>query len=95
MTKRDRSEIRLWIGALALIAFLSLVSSSCSAAEDPVRTDGVRTVYLIRHGDYDHDDGRDPMSGRPWCRSVSRKPGSWARDSEGCRWRFPRSTAAP
>lgn len=52
------------MGALALVVCLSLVSNSCSAGEEPVKTDGVRTVYLIRHGDYDHDDERVPDVGK-------------------------------
>lgn len=55
----DRSQNRFWVGVLALTVSLSLVSSSCSAGEEFHKNDGVRTVYLIRHGDYDHDDERD------------------------------------
>jgi serine/threonine-protein phosphatase PGAM5 len=61
---RRGPENEFWIGALALVVCLSFVSSSCSAAEEPVKTDGVRTVYLIRHGEYDHDDERDPDVGK-------------------------------
>jgi serine/threonine-protein phosphatase PGAM5 len=43
---------------------MSLVSVSHSAGEEPAKTDGVRTVYLIRHGEYDHDDERDPDVGK-------------------------------
>jgi hypothetical protein len=28
------------------------------------KTDGVRTLYLIRHGEYDHADDRDPDVGK-------------------------------
>ena len=34
------------------------------AAETAEKNDGVRTIYLIRHGDYDQDDERDPDVGR-------------------------------
>lgn len=45
------------------IATALLLSLPCLAAE---KTDGegVRTLYLIRHGDYDHDDERDPDVGK-------------------------------
>jgi serine/threonine-protein phosphatase PGAM5 len=64
MTIRDRSEYRIWIGSASLVLSMSLVSISVSAAEVVEKTDGVRTVYLIRHGEYDHDDERDPEVGR-------------------------------
>jgi len=32
--------------------------------EEAPKTDGVRTVYLIRHGEYDQEDERDPDVGR-------------------------------
>jgi serine/threonine-protein phosphatase PGAM5 len=55
---------RFWVGFHALTVCLSLVSSSCSAGEESVKTNGVRTVYLIRHGEYDKSDERDPDVGR-------------------------------
>ncbi len=33
-------------------------------AEEAKKTDGVRTLYLIRHGDYDSDDESDPTVGK-------------------------------
>jgi len=60
----SRPKHRFWIVTLSLVVCLSLVSISCSAGEEPVKTDGVRTVYLIRHGEYDHEDERDPDIGK-------------------------------
>jgi serine/threonine-protein phosphatase PGAM5 len=34
------------------------------SAEEAEKTDGVRTLYLIRHGDYDSDDESDPTVGK-------------------------------
>ncbi len=53
-----------WTAGLVLVVLLSFVSTSCSASDEQVKTDGVRTVYLIRHGEYDKNDERDPDVGR-------------------------------
>ena len=45
-------------------ACIVLAASLVWSAEVPEKTDGVRTVYLIRHGQYDHDDPRDPDVGK-------------------------------
>ena len=45
------------------IATLLGCTLPCLAAEKS-ENDGVRTLYLIRHGDYDHDDDRDPDVGK-------------------------------
>lgn len=51
--------------ALAVIAvLLAVMSVTVFAAEPEATGDGVRTVYLIRHGEYDHEDERDPDVGR-------------------------------
>ena len=34
------------------------------SADEAKKTDGVRTVYLIRHGEYDSDDESDPTVGK-------------------------------
>jgi len=34
------------------------------SADEAKKTDGVRTVYLIRHGEYDSDDQSDPTVGK-------------------------------
>jgi len=64
MTKTDRLWGRFGSGAVALAICLVLVSSALLNAEETGKTDGVRTVYLIRHGEYDHADERDPDVGR-------------------------------
>lgn len=64
MPEADRSEYRFLSGVVALAIGLSFVSISCLPAEETAKTDGVRTVYLIRHGEYDHDDERDPDVGK-------------------------------
>jgi len=64
MTQADRSVNRLRSGTAALVACLALVPSSCSPAEKTAKADGVRTVYLIRHGEYDYADQRDPDVGK-------------------------------
>jgi serine/threonine-protein phosphatase PGAM5 len=60
MTRPDLVATRFVVFAVGL----ALVPSSCSRAEETVRTDGVRTVYLIRHGEYDQADERDPEVGK-------------------------------
>ncbi|MEJ2582932.1 MAG: hypothetical protein P8127_15065, partial [Acidobacteriota bacterium] len=50
------------VGAACLC--LSLAPTSGWSAEQVEKTDGIRTVYLIRHGEYDHDDERDPEVGK-------------------------------
>lgn len=64
MTDTDRPAYRFLSGVVALALGLSFASASCLPAEERVKTDGVRTVYLIRHGEYDHDDERDPDVGK-------------------------------
>lgn len=49
-----------WLLMLACLVGTSFVV----AQEVPEGGDGVRTVYLIRHGEYDHDDERDPFVGK-------------------------------
>ena len=50
--------------AIVVAALLAVISVAVFAAEPESTGDGVRTVYLIRHGEYDHDDERDPDIGR-------------------------------
>jgi len=49
---------------LVAVAGIALTASLAWSADVPQKTDGVRTVYLIRHGQYDHDDPRDPDVGK-------------------------------
>ena len=64
MTNTDHLLHRFGSGAAALAVCLVLAPCSVSPAEETVKADGVRTVYLIRHGEYDHEDERDPDIGR-------------------------------
>ena len=64
MTKTDRFMNRFGRGAAALALCLATVPNALLATEKPEKADGVRTVYLIRHGEYDHDDERDPDVGK-------------------------------
>jgi len=51
--------------AVLLAAVLWFVFASAGwTADQPRKSDGVRTVYLIRHGEYDSDDESDPTVGR-------------------------------
>jgi serine/threonine-protein phosphatase PGAM5 len=47
----------------AAFAFLFTIPS-IQAQENKSQTKGARTLYLIRHGQYDHDDDRDPDIGK-------------------------------
>ncbi|MCG6950444.1 MAG: histidine phosphatase family protein [Acidobacteria bacterium] len=49
--------------AAACLCF-SLAPTGGWSGEQAEKTDGIRTVYLIRHGEYDHDDERDPDVGK-------------------------------
>ena len=60
----DLVSSRFRTGAVLLAAWLAFVPSSAFSAEEQSKADGVRTVYLIRHGEYDHTDQRDPDVGR-------------------------------
>ena len=48
---------------LAVVCWGAFASIGWSA-EEAEKTDGVRTVYLIRHGEYDSDDESDPTVGK-------------------------------
>ena len=48
---------------LCVLAILLALGSASAVAAEPEGT-GVRTIYLIRHGDYDHQDNRDPDVGK-------------------------------
>jgi len=47
------------VAALAVAAGLSLATVASAADTTPAR----RTLYLVRHGEYDHDDTRDEVAG--------------------------------
>jgi serine/threonine-protein phosphatase PGAM5 len=50
--------------AIIVAVLLAVLSVAAHAAEPKPPGDGVRTVYLIRHGEYNHEDERDPDVGR-------------------------------
>jgi serine/threonine-protein phosphatase PGAM5 len=56
--------IRTMIILLATLIVFAVNCSNLFAQEDNTKTNGVRTLYLIRHGQYDHDDDRDPDIGK-------------------------------
>jgi serine/threonine-protein phosphatase PGAM5 len=64
MTHTNHLMTRYASGVVALAVCLALVPISVSSAQEPAKTDGVRTIYLIRHGEYDHTDERDPDVGK-------------------------------
>jgi len=60
-----KSIIRSMILLSATLIVLAVNSSNLFAQENNAKTKGVRTLYLIRHGQYDHDDDdRDPDVGK-------------------------------
>ena len=48
----------------ATLIVLGVNFSNLFAQENNAKTKGVRTLYLIRHGQYDQDDDRDPDIGK-------------------------------
>jgi len=56
--------IRSLILVAATLIILGVNGSNLFAQENDTKTKGVRTLYLIRHGQYDHDDDRDPDIGK-------------------------------
>jgi len=64
MTYGKHATSRLGVGVFVLAAALTLVPGSDPYAEEAAKADGVRTLYLIRHGEYDHADPRDPDIGK-------------------------------
>jgi len=47
-----------------LLVFLILLPAPACGQAAETETKGVRTIYLIRHGQYDHDDERDEFTGK-------------------------------
>ena len=56
--------IRSLILLSAILIFFTINCSNIFAQENNTKTRGVRTLYLIRHGQYDQDDDRDPDIGK-------------------------------
>ena len=50
--------------ATFILAILIIAVGQNSAYSQETQNIGTRTLYLIRHGDYDHEDRRDPDIGR-------------------------------
>ena len=50
--------------ATFILAILIISVDQNSAYSQEIQNIGTRTLYLIRHGDYDHQDRRDPDIGR-------------------------------
>ena len=46
------------------LIFILLTAVDINAQENKGETKGIRTIYLIRHGDYNHEDERDPDVGK-------------------------------
>ena len=59
-----KSIIRSMILLSAALIVFGVNCSNLFAQEKNTKTNGVRTLYLIRHGQYDHDDDRDPDIGK-------------------------------
>src|SRR5690349_8187727 len=82
---RDRFGSFRWFPAcLALVAGLRLCPAAFAAPADSASAPGTRTVLLVRHGEYDHDDPRDESVGkglvplgREQCRAVGRRLAGW------------------
>ncbi len=59
-----KPNIRPLILLSATLILFAVNYSNLFAQENNTETKGVRTLYLIRHGQYDHDDDRDPDIGK-------------------------------
>ncbi len=59
-----KPNIKSLILLSATLIVFSVNYSNLFAQENNAKTKSVRTPYLIRHGQYDHDDDRDPDIGK-------------------------------
>jgi len=59
-----KPNIRSLILVAATLVVFAVNCTNIFAQENNTKTKGVRTLYLIRHGQYDHDDDRDPDIGK-------------------------------
>lgn len=58
-------KIRKHIASLTvLLAVSTLLPAAAAGQMAETAKKGTRTIYLVRHGQYDHDDERDEFSGR-------------------------------
>jgi len=54
-----------WVLMLVFIIIAASINSSLAICEEKVpRAKGIRTLYLIRHGEYNHEDKRDSYKGK-------------------------------
>jgi len=56
--------VRLRRAIVGAVVSCCLFASAGWSADQAKKSDGVRTVYLIRHGEYDSDDESDPTVGK-------------------------------
>jgi len=56
--------VRFRLAVVAAAISCGVAASVIWADDATAKTDGVRTVYLIRHGEYDIEDTRDPFAGK-------------------------------
>ena len=65
LTRSRSSKLVVSFFTIAIIALLFTISFSNVFCQAPGPGDkGTRTLYLIRHGQYDHEDKRDPDVGK-------------------------------
>ncbi len=64
MSTNHLSHVSIATRIIILLIALCVIPVSTPTAQELEKTDGVRTIYLIRHGDYDHDDESDPEIGK-------------------------------
>jgi len=64
MPTRNALHVSTATRIIVLSIALGVIPGSTPAVQDLEKSDGVRTIYLIRHGDYDHDDESDPEIGK-------------------------------
>lgn len=60
----DASRRRKLCAAFLLLVGLTTMASPVAAQEPGTKPQGVHTLYLVRHGDYDENDPRDPEVGK-------------------------------
>ncbi len=64
MEKATCSVVRWWRAIAVATVCCGVFASIGWSADEAKKSDGVRTIYLIRHGEYDNDDERDPDVGK-------------------------------
>jgi serine/threonine-protein phosphatase PGAM5 len=55
---------RILLIFLIIITFALMMVTTTSMKGQETETTGIRTIYLIRHGNYNHEDERDPDVGK-------------------------------